>query len=85
MLLRDQSASMTEQSASRIPHDGLVAFCSSAVYLFVKTPVMLKTPIIPKTPVIPKIPIMLKTPAVINEVAAHGPLFSLLQQVLLYC
>jgi hypothetical protein len=78
MLLRDESASVTRQSASRIPHGGLVAFCSSAVYLFLKTPMMLKAPITPKTP------IMLKTLAIINEVPAHGPLFSSLQQVLLY-
>jgi len=78
MLLRDESASVTWQSASRIPHGGLVAFCSSAAYLFLKTPVMLKAPITPKTQ------IMLKTLVIINEVPAHGPLFSLLQEVLLY-
>jgi len=39
---------------------------------------MLKAPIIHKTPII------LKTLAIINEVPANGPLFSLLQQVLLY-
>jgi len=78
MLLRGESASVTWQSGSRIPHGGLVAFCSSAVYLFLKTAVMLKAQITPKTP------IMLKTLANINEVPAHGLLFSLLQQVLLY-
>jgi len=78
MLLRDESASVTRQSASRIPHGGLVAFCSSVVYLFLKTSVILKAPITSKTP------IMLKTLAIINEDLVHGPLFSLLQQVLLY-
>jgi hypothetical protein len=65
MLLRDQSASVTWQSASRIPHGGLVAFCSSAVYLFLETPMM------PKTPIIPKITIMFKTLVIINRVAGH--------------
>jgi len=81
MLLRDQSASVTWQSASRIPHGALVAFYSSAVYLFLKTPVTLKTPIIPKTP------IMFKTLVIvddIDEVPAHGSLFSLLHQVFSY-
>ena len=77
MLLSHERASVTRQSASRIPHGGLVAFCSSAVYLFLKVPVMLGTPIIPKTPIV------LKTPAVINKFPVYGPLFSLLQQVLL--
>jgi len=78
LLLGDESASVTRQSASRIPHGGLVAFCLSAVYLFLKTPVMLKAPIIHKTL------IMLETLTTINEDLAHGPLFSLLQQVPLY-
>jgi len=81
MLLRDESASVTWQNASRIPHGGLVAFCSSAVYLFLKTPMMLKAPITSKTPM------MLRTPVVTNEFPAERmdhSLFSLLQQVLLY-
>jgi len=78
MLLGHERASVTRQSASRIPHGGSVAFCSFAVYLFLKTPMMLKTPTIPRTP------IMLKTLAIITEVPAHVPFFSLLQQVLLY-
>ena len=65
MLLGDKSAPVTWQSASGIPHGGIVAFCSSVVCLFLKTPMMLKTL------------------AVINRVAEHGLLFSLLQQVLL--
>ena len=43
MLLGDESAPVTWQNASRIPHGGIVAFCSSAVCLFLKTPMMLKT------------------------------------------
>ena len=43
MLLGDESAPVTWQSASRIPHGGIAAFCSSAVYLFLQTPTMLKT------------------------------------------
>ena len=65
MLLRDESALVTRQGASRILHGGLVAFCSSAAYLFLQTPMMLKTPIIPKTP------IMLKTLVIINRVTVH--------------
>ena len=43
MFLGDQSAPVTWQRVSGIPHGGIVAFCSSAVCLFLQTPTMLKT------------------------------------------
>ena len=43
MLLGNKSAPVTWQHASGIPHGGIIAFCSSAVCLFLQTPTMLKT------------------------------------------